>query len=282
MKKILVAGATGYLGRYLVKEAKNQNYWVRALSRNSKKLEDIKDNINEVFEAEVTKPETLNKICNGIDVIISTIGITRQKDGLTYMDVDYQGNKNLLDLAIQNKISKFIFISVLNAHQMKDLKGIQAKLLFEKELIESGLDYVIMRPTGFFSDMLEFLNMAKKGRVSVFGNGENKINPIHGADLAEVCVNAINKSKKEINIGGPEIFTFNEIAEMALQVQNKPIKISKLPMWMIKTILPIMKTFTSSRTYGPIEFMMTVMTMDVVGDSFGNHHLKEFFEKNKR
>jgi uncharacterized protein YbjT (DUF2867 family) len=280
MKKVLVAGATGYLGRYLVQELKKQGYWVRALTRNTKKLDDIKNSIDEIFEGEVTKPETLNDICDGIDVVISTVGITRQKDGLTYMDVDYQGNKNLLDHAIQNKVSKFIFISVLNAHQMKDLKGIQAKLLFEEKLIASGLDYTIVRPTGFFSDMLEFLNMAKKGRVSVFGSGENKINPIHGADLAEVCVNLIKESHKEINIGGSKIFTFNEIAELVLQVQNKPIKISRLPNWMIKIILPLMRTFTSSKTYGPIEFMMTVMTMDVVGDSYGTHHLNDFYLEN--
>ena len=281
MKKVLVAGATGYLGRYLVKEAKNQDYWVRALARNANKLEDLKEYIDEMFEAEITKPDSLIGICKDIDIIISSIGITRQKDGLTYMDVDYQSNKNLLDLAKANNVSKFIFISVLNAHQMKDLKGIEAKLLFEEQLKKSGLDYTIVRPTGFFSDMLEFLNMAKKGRVSLFGTGENKINPIHGADLAKVCVNAINKPEKEINIGGPEIFTFKEIAELALEVLNKPAKTSKLPNWIIKLILLIMRTFTSSKTYGPIEFMMTVMTMDVVGNSFGNHHLKEFFEENK-
>jgi uncharacterized protein YbjT (DUF2867 family) len=163
---------------------------------------------------------------------------------------------------------------------MGHLKGIEAKLLFEEDLIKSGLDYVIMRPTGFFSDMFEFFNMAKKGKVSIFGSGENKINPIHGADLAAACVKAITESEKEINIGGPEIFTFNEIAELALNVQNKPIKISRLPIWMIKIILPVMRTLTSSKTYGPVEFMMTVMTMDVVGEIYGKEKLKEFYIKN--
>ena len=280
MKKVLVAGATGYLGRYLVQELKKQGYWVRALARNTKKLEDIKDSIDEIFVGEATKPETLNKICDGIDVIISTIGITRQKDGLTYMDVDYQGNKNLLELAIAENVSKFVFVSVFNAHKMGHLKGIEAKLLFEEQLKQSGLDYVIMRPTGFFSDMLEFLNMAKNGRVSVFGSGEDKINPIHGADLAEACVKTISESTKEINIGGPEIFTFNEIAELALSVQNKPIKISRLPLWMIKIILPLLRIFTSSKTYGPLEFMMTVMTMDVVGEKYGSHKLESLYREN--
>ncbi|NTW48305.1 MAG: NAD(P)H-binding protein, partial [Chlorobiales bacterium] len=89
MKKVLVAGSTGYLGQYVVRELKKQGYWVRALARNPKKLDEIKDSIDEIFVGEVTKPETLNGVCKGIDVLFSSIGITRQKDGLTYHDVDY-------------------------------------------------------------------------------------------------------------------------------------------------------------------------------------------------
>ncbi len=130
MKKVLVAGATGYMGQYLVKELKDQGNWIRALARDTNRLDDLGEYIDEEFEAEVTKPNTLNGICDGIDFVISSIGITRQKDGLTYMDVDYQGNKNLLDQAQKNKVSKFLFVSVLNAHLMKDLKVIRAKELF--------------------------------------------------------------------------------------------------------------------------------------------------------
>jgi len=279
MKKVLLAGATGYLGRYLVKELKNQGYWVRALARDAKKLDDLREHINEIFVAEVTKPDTLNGISDGIDYIISSIGITRQKDSLTYIDVDYQGNKNLLDQAEKKNISKFIYVSVINAHLMKDLKMIQAKEMFVDELIESDLNYAIIRPTGFFSDMLEFLKMAQKGRVSLFGSGQNTINPIHGADLAEFCVNALKTQDKEMNVGGPETFTFQDIAELAFKVLNKKEKISKLPMWMIRMILPIMRTFTSSKTYGPLEFMMSIMTMDVIGKLYGNERLEDFFQE---
>ncbi len=279
MKKALLAGATGYLGRYLAKELKEQGYQVHALVRNTKKLVGIKEYVDEVIVGEITKPETLTGICEGIDVVISSIGITRQKDGLTYMDVDYQGNKNLLDQAQQNKVSKFVYVSVINAHLMMDLKMIQAKVLFEEKLKGSGLDYAIIRPTGFFSDMLEFLKMAQKGRVSLFGYGENKINPIHGADLAIVCVSALKTPDKEINVGGPETFTFREIAELAFKVLNEEAKISTLPMWMIRLILPLMRTFTSSKTYGPLEFMMTIMTTDVIGDSYGAEQLAEYYKK---
>jgi uncharacterized protein YbjT (DUF2867 family) len=279
-KKILIAGATGYLGQYLVKESKKQGYWVRALSRDSKKLAHLEEYIDDLFIGEVTNPESLKGLCKDIDFVISSVGITRQKDRLTYMDVDYQGNRNILNQAINGNDAKFIYVSVINAHLMKNLKMIQAKELFVNKLKESGLDYMVIRPTGFFSDMLEFLDMAKKGRVSLFGSGENKINPIHGADLAEVCVNSLNKSEKEINVGGPETFTFKEISKLAFKVLNKQVKISNLPVWMIRIILPIMRTFTSSKTYGPIEFMMAIMTMDVVGTPYGNEELYDYFKKN--
>jgi uncharacterized protein YbjT (DUF2867 family) len=280
MKRILVAGATGYLGRYLVKVFSEHGYQVRALARDPKKLDNLNDHNVEIFEGEVTKQETLKGICDDIGVVISTIGITRQKDNLTYMDVDYQGNKNLLDLAVETKVTKFVYVSVLNAHLMKDLKIIQAKERFVDDLKQSGLAYAIIRPTGFFSDMLEFFEMAKKGRIYLFGSGENKINPIHGNDLAEVCVNAIDQTEKEIGVGGPTVYTYRGIAELAFSILNKYAKISTLPIWIKDLTLFLLRTFTSSKTYGPLEFLMTALTVDGIGTSYGKEELKDFFEQN--
>ncbi len=277
MKKILVAGATGYLGRYVVKELKKQGYWVRALVRNPLKARDLVTDAHEVVVGEVTDPESLKKVCDGIDVLISTVGITKQKDGLTFMDVDFQGNKNLLDAALENKISKFIYVSVLNGPDLRNLKMIHAKELFADTLKKSQLDYAIIRPTGFFSDMPEFLNMAKKGKVFLFGSGENKINPIHGADLAEVCVNAITSAEKDINVGGPTVYTYKEIAELAAAVLKREVKISHIPILIKNVTLFLMRLFTSVKTYGPMEFFMTVLTMDVVGTASGKEELKDFF-----
>ena len=99
MKKVLVAGATGYLGRYVVQEFKKQEYWIRALSRNAVKLESLNDYVDEKFIGEVNDANSLQGVCKDMDVVFSSIGITKQKDGLTYMDVDYQGNVNLLEEA---------------------------------------------------------------------------------------------------------------------------------------------------------------------------------------
>ncbi len=104
MKKVLVAGATGYLGRYVVQEFKKQRFWVRALARNAAKLESLSEYIDEKFIGEVTDSNSLSGICKDIDIVFSSIGITKQKDNLTYMDVDYQGNMNLLEEAKKERI----------------------------------------------------------------------------------------------------------------------------------------------------------------------------------
>ena len=110
MKKVLVAGATGYLGQYLVKELKKRNYWVRVLIRKESQKK-IFENVDDYFIGQITQPETLLNVAKDIDWVFTTVGITRQKDGLTYMDVDYQGNSNLLQEAIKSNIEAFQYIS---------------------------------------------------------------------------------------------------------------------------------------------------------------------------
>jgi len=281
MKRVLVAGATGYLGKYVLQEFKKQGYWVRALARNENKFNNLNENIDEKFVGDITDSNSLSGICKDIDIVFSSIGITKQKDGLTYIDVDYQGNVNLLEEARKEKVQKFIYVSVFNAENMKNLKGIQAKVRFEEELKKSGVGYSIIYPNGFFSDMLEYLQMAKKGKGYVFGSGENKINPIHGEDLAEVCVNAAKGDEKEIKIGGPDILTYNEILALAFQTQNKKVKISGIPIWVRNFILATLRTFTSVKIFGPLEFFMTVLAKDLVAPAYGKHHLKDFFLENR-
>jgi uncharacterized protein YbjT (DUF2867 family) len=277
MKRVLVAGASGYLGHYVVKAFKEQGYWVRALARNTEKLEPLKDTVDEAFVGEVTDPASLAGVCRGIDIVFSSIGITKQKDNLTFMDVDYQGNKNLLDEAQKEGVSQFIYISVFKAGQMANLKGIQAKLKFTEALKESGLDYRVIYPNGFFSDMLEYLKMARQGRGYVFGSGENKINPIHGEDLAEVCVNAASGEETEIDVGGPDVFTHNEILAIAFEAVGKPAKITRMPIWLRDVMLAILRLVTPVKTYGPLEFFMTVLAIDLVAPAYGQHHLRDFF-----
>ncbi len=71
--------------------------------------------------------------------------------------------------------------------------------------------------------------------------------------------------------------THNEIATMAFETVEKPLKISRVPTWMTHRFLAILKFFVSVKTYGPIEFFMTVLSIDLVAPPYGKHHLRDFF-----
>ncbi len=202
--RVLLAGATGYLGSFVLRELQRRNYSTRVIVRNPLRMQSVSPNVD-VRVGEVTQADTLKGVCEDIDVVISTVGITRQRDGMTYMDVDFQANANLIDEAKRSGVKRFIYVSVFNGANMRHLKICEAKERLGDYLKNSGLDYCIVRPTGFFSDMCDFLKMAEGGSVWLFGDGMLRMNPIHGADLARAVVDALHSQQHELNIGGPDL-----------------------------------------------------------------------------
>lgn len=279
MKKVIVAGATGYLGLHLVKTLKKRKLPFQAIARNKQKLKQAGLAEEEIIQAEVTQANSLEGKLTAAEVLISTVGITRQKDGLTYMEVDYQANLNLLQAAKKAGIKKFIYVSVLNGNKMRNLQITAAKERFVDALKASGMDYLIVRPNGFFSDLKDFLDMAKKGRVYLFGDGDLKLNPIHGADLATAIIESIDSKRNELLIGGPDILSQNEIAEMALKSRDKKVRITHFPNFIRTLTICALKTFTSPKTYGPFEFFLSMSAQDNVAPRFGVHRLKNYFRE---
>lgn len=91
MKRVLVAGATGYLGGFVARECKARGYVVRALARSPEKLDYFRDELDDVVRAEVTRPETLEHVCDGIEIVFSSIGITRQPSTGTHtLEVEFR------------------------------------------------------------------------------------------------------------------------------------------------------------------------------------------------
>ncbi|MFW5725861.1 MAG: SDR family oxidoreductase, partial [Bacteroidota bacterium] len=237
---VLLAGSTGYLGSHLAQALYKKGIPTRLLVRDVNRAP-LKNPGLGVLCAEVTRPETLSKSMQKIDVVISTIGITRQKDGLSYMDVDYQANMNLLDQALIQGVKRFIYVSSLNGEKLRHLKICEAKEKFADALKSSGIDYTIVRPNGFFADLGEFLKMAQKGRIYLPGDGSKRLNPIHGADLAEAIIGLFSNPAAELNIGGPEIFTQNEIAQLCFAAAGKTCKITYIPEWVRRQLLFLLR-----------------------------------------
>jgi uncharacterized protein YbjT (DUF2867 family) len=276
MTRVLVAGATGYLGGFIAKELKARGHFVRALARSPEKLDRLWDSTDEIIEAQVTRPETLEHVCDGIDAVFSSIGITRQKDGLTFRDVDYRGNKNLLGAALEAGVKKFVYVSVFNGPDLRHLDIVQAHEDFVDELKASGIDYAVLRPTGYFSDMGGILDMARRGRVWLIGSGENRVNPIHGTDLAVACIDAMEGDETEIDVGGPQKMTWHEVATLAFRVLEKPAKISHVPEWLTWAVVRLVRLF--NRHQGELlAFLTTMATADVVAPSTGTHTLEAHY-----
>jgi uncharacterized protein YbjT (DUF2867 family) len=283
---VLVAGSTGYLGRFVVQEFKRRGYWVRALARNPGRLDEpgpfmapaVRDEIDDLFVGQVTQPETLAGLCDGIDVVFSSVGLTRQKDGLTFHDVDYQGNKNILNRALEASVTRFLYVSVYNARLMEHLAIVKAHEDFVRSLQASGLPHTILRPTGYFSDIGDYFQMAKSGRAYLIGDGKKHLNPIHGADLACVCAEAITGSDAEVPAGGPVVYSQNEIAELAFSILDKPARIAHIPTGLARAGIGATRLF-NRHAADLFDFFATAGRFENVAPKFGIRTLDEYFRE---
>jgi uncharacterized protein YbjT (DUF2867 family) len=286
LKNVLVAGATGYLGKFVVKAFKEQGYYVRVLTRNEARLHEAgpftapaltKNDYDDVFVGEITKPETLAGIMDGIDLVVSSIGISRQRDRLTFEQVDYQCNKNLMDLAEASGDKRFTYVSMQGAENIMQLAITQAHEKVVDALKSSRLQYRIVRPCGYFSDMGVLYDMARRGRVYLVGDGSNKMSPIHGRDLARVCVETSEGDELQAEAGGPDIMTQREAAELAFDVAGNPPKITVIPMWVARGLVKFIALLSTQ--FGDLaDFIVTAGEIDGVGPSRGTITLRSYFE----
>lgn len=275
---VLIAGASGYLGRYLTIAYARAGYRVRALVRNPDKLKSGIGHFDQIYVGEATKRSDLIDVCDGVDLVVSALGITRQMDGFNYAQVDYQANRNLLDEALKAEVKRFAYIHVLNANQMSELPMVRAKIKFARELEAAPIPSTILSPSGFFRDVFEVLDMAAKGRVFIFGDGHHKISPIHGADLAQACVQATQDGLVAVDVGGPETFTQNQIAALAFFLLGKPMRLVHIPFWVGDLGVRLARVFGLGRKVAPLAFFIKASKLDMRAPAFGNHLLSESFK----
>lgn len=279
VQRVLLAGATGTLGARLI-PALTQHYETTALVRpgSEAKLRETGAELSAIRLCQVTDPSTLEGVCEGVDTVVTTVGITRQKDGLTYDQVDYQANVNLLRAAERAGVRRFLYVSVVGADKPSRVPGIDAKHRFEQELMTSSIDWIIIRPSGFFTDLLDVLKMAEKGTVWQWGNGRNAITPIDVTDLAGIIASSLSLERKAIEVGGPETLTWNEIAEICFNAIGRHPRVVHLPRWTLSALLAATKPFSQSK-YGVLSFVGHVQTGDTSAPNVGTRTFSQFLSE---
>lgn len=207
--KILLFGATGNLGKAIAIELKQQGYEISAVVRNKTKLKGLESIVDKIITSDVTNPSDLINICNGFDIIISSLGKSvspNDKSTPTFNDIDYTANSNILNEAKKSNIKKFIYISAFHSEKYLNLEYFKVHHEFSEKLISSGIDYSIIKPPAIFSAFIDMIEMAKKGQLLNIGLGDKKTNPIYEGDLAKIAVESINEPNSTIEAGGNYLY----------------------------------------------------------------------------
>ena len=273
---ILIAG-TGILGRNLIQRYLNRGDSVHAMAYSQREFEGLEaPNLNTVV-ADVTRPETLENICNSMDMVISCIGITRMKGSLTHMDVDYQGNLNLLREAEKAGVKTFGFISPAGVDEGKNsVPLLQAKYRFEEALKQSSTGWIIFRAGGFYSDLKEMGTMAAKGSMFVIGSGQNHFTPVDARDLADTMVEEMDgAANRMIDVGGPEDMSWNEICRTCFEHYGNKPRILKFPKWLCELALMMLKPFSKS-SYSMGKLIVFMSTIDLPTAKRGQRRFADY------
>src|SRR3989344_1610046 len=197
MKKILIIGGTGYIGREIVKKLRNKNYEVAVLSRKSNTLKDIK-----CIQCSLLNKELLKEKINGFDVIIYSAGIVRTIMKWKY-DENLPGVKNLVEAMNFNNIKKLIYFSTQYVYIDKTGPYGRSKKECDRIIENSGLDYIMVRPDFVYGiDKQHFYKLAllaKKTRILPIIGAAKRLQPINKEDVARVTISLIDYIEKYLN-----------------------------------------------------------------------------------
>jgi len=273
---ILIAGATGSVGRQLVRQAKDRGFRVTALSRTASQMAEVADRVIN-FDATQGIPELA-----GHDLVISALGAPvamSHSDRRRFRTVDFGGNLNLLRAARRAGVERFVYVSVHVEAGYASTAYVLAHEEFVNALQESGLSHAVVRPTGIFSAFHDFIPMARKGLMMVLGDGSARTNPVHQADVARIALDAAaDATASELNIGGPDIVTRREIAELAFAAAGKRPRILRIPASLME-LGGAMAKITNPRMGEMLEFVSRVAVVDCVAPSLGTLRLSDYLNQ---
>ena len=282
--KVLLAGAFGNLGFELLKCLIAEGHEVVAA--------DLKEKENNGLEGkytfrsiDATNAKTLEGICDGCDIVITTMGLTGASTKFTAYDIDYQGNMNLYNEAVKAGVKKFNYISVIACNEpgAEKVPMLHAKFMVEEELKKGSMEYVIYRPTGYFYDIAKvFKPYVDKGEMQLLkGYHGVKANVVDCPDFAKFIVAHMNDTNKTYEVGGKETYTYEEMAKMCFRAAGKPVIIKDSPIWMFGLLANLPKIKKEGKhdiiLFSKWTLSHDLVGKDVTGDASFAEYIKEYF-----
>ncbi|QSJ15940.1 SDR family oxidoreductase [Nostoc sp. UHCC 0702] len=229
----LVTGATGGIGRRVVRLLRQQDKSVRVFVRLNSRYSELEHRGANIFVGDLRQDKDIQKACQGVEYIISAHG--SDSDALS---LDYRANIELIDQAKANKVQHFVFISVLGADRgYEDAPVFKAKRAVERYLEASGLNYTILRPAGLASNLLPLAERFREtGLYLLIGDPKNRTSIVSTDDLARMVVDSItfeSARNQILAVGGPEILLREDIPRIFSRVFSKEAIVINSPLFVV-------------------------------------------------
>lgn len=228
----LVTGATGGIGRRVVRLLRERETSVRAFVRLTSRYGELEHRGAEIFIGDLRSEKDIQKACQGVEYIISAHGT--DSDAL---ELDYRANIELIDAAKKVGVQHFVFISVLGSDRgYEDAPVFKAKRAVEQYLQASGLNYTILRPAGLSSNLLPLAERFRENRIYLLiGDRHNRTSIVSTDDLAQIVVESptVAGARNQIlAVGGPEILQREDIPRIFGRIFNQEPIIINPPLFL--------------------------------------------------
>jgi len=217
--RILVTGATGFVGPYVVRRLVDEGHLVRVLERKPGSWKRAGLPSQEAVVGDVTDAASLRRAVEGQEIVVHLVAIINGRPE-QFERVMSQATRDLVAAATAAGVQRFVLMSALGAsEETKELVPYyRAKWAMELAVKGSGLEHVIIRPSFVFGRdggaLQQFLRIAKLSPVTpIVGPGTQRIQPIWVEDVAAYFAAAVARpeaANRTFELGGPDVVTWNE------------------------------------------------------------------------
>lgn len=220
---VLVTGGTGFIGTHLCNELADRGHEVTALARTPEGA-DLAEGV-ETAVGDVTAYDSIEGAFEGQDAVVNLVSLSplfKPRGGdEAHFDVHLGGTENVVRAAEAHDVDRIVQMSGLGADPNGPTAFLRAKGQAEEVVMESALDWVVVRPSVVFGDGDEFVGFTKKltppGIAALPGGGKTRFQPIWVGDLVPMLADAVEHDAhlgEVYDIGGPEKLTLKEIAKL--------------------------------------------------------------------
>ena len=229
---LLVVGATGTLGRQIVRRALDEGYEVKCLVRNFQKASFLREWGAQLVKADLTGPDSLPPCFEDVEEVIdASTSRPAEKEGI--YDVDWHGKVALIKAAKDAGVRRFIFFSIYGAGDYPDVPLMEIKDCTEAFLKESGLNYTIFRPCGFMQGLIGQYAIPILERQSVWVMGEaGAVAYMNSQDIAKFAVKALKlptAENKTFPLAGTRAWGAYEIIRLCERLSDQAANVSQMP-----------------------------------------------------